>query len=100
MIRILEASEAGSILERKAAKFGKAEEVVRPILEAVRRRGDKALIDYGRRFDGLTRKSVVIPVEELQAAEAAVSPSFKRAVKAAAKNIRAFATGAMDLSGL
>jgi histidinol dehydrogenase len=91
MIRILEANQAANLLERKAAKFGKAEEVVRPILEAVRRRGDKALLEYGRRFDGLTRRSVVVPVEELKAAESAVPPAFKRAVREAARNIRAFA---------
>jgi len=91
MIRILAASEAGKLLERKAARFDEAEQVVRPILEAVRRRGDRALLAYGQQFDGLTRKSVVVPVEELKAAERAVSADFKRAVRAAAKNIRAFA---------
>lgn len=91
MIRILEAKDAGSLLERKAVRLGEAELIVRPILEAVRRRGDRALLEYGRQFDGLTRKSVVVPVDELKLAERTVSPEFKRAVRAAAKNIRAFA---------
>ena len=91
MIRILEAKDAGSLLERKAVRLGEAELIVRPILEAVRRRGDRALLEYGRQFDGLTRKSVVVPVDELKSAERTVSPEFKRAVRAAAKNIRAFA---------
>jgi len=91
MIRILEAKQAGKLLERKAARFGEAEAIVRPILEAVRKRGDKALLEYGRQFDGLTRKSVVVPAEELKLAERAVSPEFRRAVRQAAKNIRAFA---------
>ena len=91
MIRILEAKDAGSLLERKAVRLGEAELIVRPILEAVRRRGDRALLEYGRKFDGLTRKSVVVPVDELKSAERTVSPEFKRAVRAAAKNIRAFA---------
>ena len=91
MIRILAAKDAGRLLERKAVRLGEAELIVRPILDAVRRRGDRALLEYGRRFDGLTRKSVVVPVEELKLAERAVSPAFKRAVRAAAKNIRAFA---------
>ncbi|MBY0503032.1 MAG: histidinol dehydrogenase [Bryobacteraceae bacterium] len=91
MIRILEAKQAGKLMERKAARFGEAEAIVRPILEAVRRRGDKALLEYGRQFDGLTRRSVVVPVAELKAAESAVAPQFKSAVRAAAKNIRAFA---------
>ena len=91
MIRILEAKDAGSLLARKAVRLGEAELIVRPILEAVRRRGDRALLEYGRQFDGLTRKSVVVPVDELKLAERTVSPEFKRAVRAAAKNIRAFA---------
>ena len=91
MIRILEAIDAGRLLARKAVRLGKAELIVRPILDAVRRRGDRALLEYGRQFDGLTRKSVVVPVDELKLAERTVSPEFKRAVRAAAKNIRAFA---------
>ena len=91
MIRILEAKDAGRLLARKAVRLGEAELIVRPILEAVRRRGDRALLEYGRQFDGLTRKSVVVPVDELKLAERTVSPEFKRAVRAAAKNIRAFA---------
>ena len=91
MIRILEAKDAGRLLARKAVRLGEAELIVRPILEAVRRRGDRALLEYGRKFDGLTRKSVVVPVDELKSAERTVSPEFKRAVRAAAKNIRAFA---------
>ena len=91
MIRILAAKDAGRLLERKAVRLGEAELIVRPILDAVRRRGDRALLEYGRRFDGLTRKSVVVPVDELKLAERSVSPEFKRAVRAAAKNIRAFA---------
>ncbi len=91
MIRILEAKDAGKLLERKAVRLAEAELIVRPILDAVRRRGDRALLEYGRQFDGLTRKSVVVPVDELKLAERTVSPVFKRAVRAAAKNIRAFA---------
>ena len=91
MIRILDAKDAGRLLERKAVRLGEAELIVRPILDAVRRRGDRALLEYGRQFDGLTRKSVVVPVDELKLAERSVSPTFKRAVRAAAKNIRAFA---------
>ena len=91
MIRILAANQAVNLLQRKAATFSQAEKIVKPILDAVRRRGDKALLDYGRRFDGLTRTSVAVPVAELEAAESAVSPAFKRAVREAAKNIRAFA---------
>jgi histidinol dehydrogenase len=91
MIRILKADEAGALLKRKAQKLEAAEAVVRPILEAVCKRGDRALIEYARQFDGLDRKTVRVPIEELKAAEAQVSNPFKDAVRQAAKNIRTFA---------
>ena len=68
-----------------------AEAVVRPILEAVRKRGDRALLEYARQFDGLRRKSVRVPEAELRAARAKLTPEFCRAVKTAAANIRAYA---------
>ena len=38
---------------------------MRPILEAVRKRGDKALLEYARKFDDLERKTVACPSAEL-----------------------------------
>ena len=91
MIRILETRQVGRLLARKAARFTEAEAVVRPILEAVRRRGDRALMEYARRFDRLERKSVRVPPGELGAAREALSPQFRAAVETAAANIRAYA---------
>jgi histidinol dehydrogenase len=68
-----------------------AEEIVRPILADVRKRGDRALLEYARRFDGLTRTSVAIPQAELDAAASRLSPQFRRAVQTSVKNVRAFA---------
>ncbi len=91
MIRILESSEVGKLLARKAARFAGAEEIVRPILEAVRKRGDKALLEYARRFDQFDRKSVAVGAGELKAAAESLSPEFRSALSIASKNIRAFA---------
>ena len=91
MIRILPSSDAAGLLKRKAARFDAAEQVVRPILDAVRRRGDRAVLEYARQFDGLTRPSVLVPEAELAAAVKQVSPAFRRAVRLASRNIRAFA---------
>ena len=68
-----------------------AEAVVRPILDAVRRRGDRALVEYGRRLDGLDRESVAVPQEEWNEARRRLRPAFRRAVREARRNIRAFA---------
>ena len=91
MIRILESKQVGRLLARKAARFTEAEAVVRPILEAVRKRGDRALMEYARQFDKLARKSVRVPEEELHAAREALTPAFRSAVETAAENIRAYA---------
>ena len=91
MIRIVDHTQVGRILARKAARFTEAEQTVAPILEAVRRRGDKAVIEYARQFDGFNRPSLRVSADELKAAQAALSKDFRAAVKTASANIRAFA---------
>jgi histidinol dehydrogenase len=91
VIRILESRQIGTLLARKTARLAEAEAVVRPILEAVRKRGDRALLEYARRFDSLERRTVRVPEAELTAAARACKPEFQRAVQRAAANIRAYA---------
>jgi len=91
MIRILESKDMGRVLARRAARMNAAEEVVRPILEAVRKRGDKGLLEYARRFDKLERNSVRVPLEELEASAARLKPDFRSAVRVASANVRRYA---------
>ncbi len=91
MIRILETKHVGRLLARKAARLTAAEAVVRPILEAVRKRGDRALLEYARQFDGFTRKSVLVPGADLRRAAERLSPEFRAAIQQAAANIHDFA---------
>src|SRR5437773_2619582 len=91
MIRILESKQVGRLFARRAARMSEAEAVVRPILEAVRKRGDRALLEYARQFDGLASKSVRVAPKELAAAAASFSPEFRQAVAVASANIREFA---------
>jgi len=91
VIRILESRQIGRLLARKAARFEEAEAVVRPILDAVRKGGDKALMEYARQFDKLERKSVRVPAAELTQARSALSPEFRGAVETASANIRDYA---------
>jgi len=85
MIRILEDKDAQSLIERKAVRLEEAERIVAPILADVRERGDAALLDYARRFDRFEGDSVRVPVA------GALEPKFRRAVEAAAANIREYA---------
>lgn len=62
------------------------------IVAAVRRRGDRALIELTRRFDGvtLTPAGLRVPAAELRAAVAGLAPGAVRALRLAARRIAAF----------
>src|SRR5215813_8579720 len=91
MIRILKSRQIGRVLARRQARLSEAEAVVRPILEAVRKRGDKALVSYARKLDKLERKTVRVPERELSAACGKLASEFRTAVETASRNIRTFA---------
>src|SRR5213593_3200266 len=106
MIRILESKQVGRLFARRAARLGEAEAVVRPILEAVRKRGDRALIEYERRFTKLSRengavlkrKTIRVSPKELEAAAFSLTPGFVLSLKRASDNIRKFASMQMPVS--
>ncbi len=86
------------LFARRAVRLSRAEAVVEPILEGVRRRGDRALVGYARRFDGLEAGSVRVPAERLEAAREALSAPFERALDVASRQIRRFAERQMPKS--
>jgi len=89
VIRILQsAKDINRLLSRKVARFEAAEAVVRPILADVRKRGDRALLEYARKFDGLDRPSVRVSEAELKPP---LSAEFRRAVETAIANIHDYA---------
>ena len=91
MIRILKSTDAARLLARRSARMTEAEAAVRPILEAVRKRGDKGLMEYAKKFDGLARKSVRVPASELKAAADRLTVQFIDAVEVASQNVRRYA---------
>jgi histidinol dehydrogenase len=91
MLRIIPLSDAQELITRKAVRLAEAEGVVAPILEEIRRRGDEALFEYARRFDGFTGTDVRVPASDLDAAAAQVSPEFRSALETAAANIAEYA---------
>ena len=60
------------------------------ILADVRSRGDAALRDYTRRFDGAELKDLWVAAAEFDAAREAVDPCCLETLKEAAENIRSF----------
>lgn len=68
---------------------GRADDVAR-ILADVALRGDAALRDYTRRFDGVDQASFEVDSAAFDAAEAALSPVLKQAIDDAADRIERF----------
>lgn len=68
------------------------EDVVREIIDDVRRRGDAAVVDYVRRFDWpeATAEGIEAPIDALKAALANLGPDDTSAPRMAAANIEAF----------
>ncbi|MBJ06168.1 MAG: histidinol dehydrogenase [Verrucomicrobiaceae bacterium] len=80
-------------LDRRSEPSRDLENTVAGIVDEVRRRGDRALIDLTRKFDGarLTPGSLFVSESEFAEAERQVAPATKRAIRASRRNIHAFA---------
>ncbi|MCI0483940.1 MAG: histidinol dehydrogenase [candidate division NC10 bacterium] len=98
MIRILRADgdEGTAFLKelarRRAAVSAEAEEVVRPILAGVREKGDAALLEYAKRFDGatLTPGTLRVTPDEVTRAFDYLQPEAIEALRLAAARIEHF----------
>jgi histidinol dehydrogenase len=81
-----------SLEQRGSVSTASVEPTVRAILANVKKRGDKALIDYATKFDGLAKNQPLrVPPEEMQAAWNSITPALQLAMQTAQANIRAFA---------
>ncbi len=77
------------LLIRGVEKTG-VTDAVRDILADVEARGDEALFEYTRRFDGAELTALEVSPAEIDAACNAIDPEFRRVLEEAAENIRAF----------
>ncbi len=92
MLRILPLEHARHFVTRRAVRLTEAEKTVAPILEAVEKRGDEAVLEYARKFDHLDGNSFAVPAADWEAAEGRVSRDFLVALETASQNIREYAT--------
>jgi histidinol dehydrogenase len=93
-IRIIRAGDAAAVsalVDRRPARTPAIDRAVAAIIDRVRRRGDRALLSFARKFDRLQGAMEVTP-EEMRASARTVPPAVKRAIETAAGNIRAVAT--------
>ena len=92
MMRILEFDGLApeEILNRDIQAEEDVSAAVDEIIREVRRRGDAALRDCTRRFDGADLGDLWVSAAEFDAAREAVSPYFLEPLREAAENIRRF----------
>jgi histidinol dehydrogenase len=78
-------------LERRGSRLDEIEPAVRKIVEDVRHNGDRALLKYARKFDGLGAKQGLRAAEsDLRTAWQAAPKELRAALQVAEKNIRRF----------
>ena len=94
MIRLLESSDTAveRIMKKEYPNQAVYEERVREILQAVRERGDEALVEYTAKFDkaALTPAALRVSREEIEAAYKEVDSGFIKAIQRARDNIARF----------
>jgi histidinol dehydrogenase len=80
------------IATRKVGTDSALERQVLQILEAVKERGDSALVDYTRKFDapGFDAQKITVSQDEIEASYNKVDTDFLAILKEAAANIEAF----------
>jgi histidinol dehydrogenase len=79
-----------SIIARPALEKKGLDRTVAKIMDAVRRRGDKALRKYTRDFDGVSLRRSEVTAKEIRTAEKMLDEDLKSAIRQAADNIRKF----------
>ena len=88
---LLSAQERRQALRRPAQKDSAAlHEGVRAIIREVRERGDSALLEFTRRFDGVALNAIEVSTAEFAAAETALSGEQRQAIDRAIANVRQF----------
>jgi histidinol dehydrogenase len=97
-MRLLKFTDRGfdrtiAALNRQAEPHDEVRETVAEILTAVRKQGDKALLEYTLKFGGpkLTAAKIRVSPVEIEAARLSLTPAVRKALAASRKNVTAFA---------
>lgn len=83
-------SQWQQLMTRAVLNTDELQTVVGDIVAEVRRRGDEALRDYARRFDGVELADLRVSDDEIAEAAQLVSDELKQAIATAAANIERF----------
>jgi histidinol dehydrogenase len=88
----LDAVQRARLLRRAEIQIDELIERVRPIVQAVRERGDEALIEFTARFDrvSLTHDRLRVSRDEIEQAYQLLDPQVRAAIEHAIRNVRTF----------
>jgi histidinol dehydrogenase len=75
---------------RGVALSAEIQPLVSEIIEQVRKKGDQALIDYTRKYDGTVLKNLRISAEEIHALARSADRELLKVIRQAAENIRRY----------
>ncbi|MEK7679460.1 MAG: histidinol dehydrogenase, partial [Deltaproteobacteria bacterium] len=95
-MRLISSKDAGfksviaSVAARGLSDTARVEKAVTDILVAVKRRGDKAVIEYTRRFDGVRLSRLEVAEKDVKRALDKVPKKDLRLIELAAKRIETF----------
>jgi histidinol dehydrogenase len=78
------------LLKRPAMDSEYLDQAVEDIFFAVKRKGDQALFDFTRTFDGVQLETLKVSAEDIAASEGLLGEPLKQAIQTAASNIRKF----------
>lgn len=80
------------LLKRSPASYGQYEDKVKSIVEDVRIRGDEALFEYARKFDGvtLTVDNIEVTESEIEEAYSLVDQKLLEVIRKALKSITSY----------
>lgn len=91
MIKIYESEiEINKIIERKVQSYDEFEPIVKDIINKVVTKGDKAVLEYSRRFDCESLEALEVTKEEIDEAYGRVDPDFIKTLELARDNIAEF----------
>jgi histidinol dehydrogenase len=90
-LRILTGADIQDFIHGRSHSLHSAEEVVKPILDDVQKRGEAALFDWSTRFDSLEGRPFRVEAETIHEARRSAAPETIHALETAAANVRRFA---------
>jgi histidinol dehydrogenase len=88
--KLSEASRSSALKRPPVSRSAELRSKTARILADVRKRGDVAVLQYTRRFDGVALKSLKVPPTEIRAAYRKVAAADLAAIKEAARRIALF----------